>query len=430
MAVKDIIMVRQKELRCLHVIHKVLGGEITQRVAAEKLSMSERQVRRIAQRIRREGDAGIAHRSRGRHSNRKKAPKLKERIIALYREKYQGFGPTLAAEKLLELDEIEISDETLRLWLIEAGLWESRRSRRKHRQWRERKAHWGEMLQMDGSHHDWFEGRGPKCVLMAYIDDATGRVFCRFYGYEGTIPAMDSFRQYIRKYGLPLSVYLDKHTTYKSWAKLTEEDVMAGREEPLSQFQRAFGELGVQVIHAHSPQAKGRVERLFGTLQDRLVKEMRLRGIKSIEEANEFLKEYLPVYNRRFAVEPRQKGNLHRPLTKGTDLDRILCLKTQRTVRNDNTVAHEGRLYQLEETRAGKKVQIEQRIKGTMRISYQGRFIKYREITERPVRQQKPGRKVHRPTPPVPSPDHPWRESINHLFERQKLRKRLRKAAA
>lgn len=267
MAERDIVMIRQKELRYLHVIHKVLEGEITQGKAAELISLSERQVRRIVQRIREEGDAGIAHRSRGRHSNRKRPQKLKERIIALYQEKYEGFGPTLAAEKLLELDEIEISDETLRLWLIEAGLWEGRRTRKKHRQWRERKAHWGEMLQMDGSHHDWFEGRGPKCVLMAYIDDATGRVFGRFYEYEGTIPAMDSFRRYIRKYGLPMSVYLDKHSTYKSWAKLTDEDIMAGREEPLSQFQRALQELGVQVIHAHSPQAKGRVERLFGTLQ-------------------------------------------------------------------------------------------------------------------------------------------------------------------
>lgn len=266
MAGKDIIMVRQKELRCLHVIHKVLEGEITQGKAAELVSLSERQIRRIVKRIRTEGDSGIQHRLRGGQSNRKKPKKLRERVIALYRQKYKGFGPTLATEKILENEGIEISDETLRVWLIEEGHWQERRTRRTHRQWRPRKEHCGEMVQMDGSHHDWFEGRRPKCVLMAYIDDATGQVFGRFYEYEGTIPAMDSFKRYIRKYGLPLSVYLDKHTTYKSWARLTDEDIMAGREEPLSQFQRALEELGVKVIHAHSPQAKGRVERLFGTL--------------------------------------------------------------------------------------------------------------------------------------------------------------------
>lgn len=430
MAGRDIIMARQKELRCLHVIHKVLEGEITQGTAAELLSMSERQIRRIVKRIREEGDRGIQHRSRGRQSNRKKPQKLRQRIIALYRQKYQGFGPTLAAEKMLEHEGIELSDETLRLWLMETGDWQKKRSRKKHRQWRARKEHCGEMLQMDGSHHDWFEGRGPQCVLMAYIDDATGRVYCRFYGYEGTLPAMDSFRRYIRKYGLPMSVYLDKHTTYKSWARLTDEDIMAGREEPLSQFQRALGELGVQVIHAHSPQAKGRVERLFGTLQDRLVKEMRLRGIKSIEEANELLREYLPVYNRRFEVEPREKANLHRRLTKGTDLDRVLCIKTQRTLRNDNTIAFNGKLYQIEQTTKVKNVQIEQRVDGSMRISSQGEYVKYREIREMPQRKHKAVRKVRKNALTVPSPDHPWRDSNKRMFERQKLRKRPQKAAA
>jgi len=430
MAGKDIIMVRQKELRCLHVIHKVLEGEITQEEAAELVCLSERQIRRIVRRIREEGDTGIAHRSRGRESNRKKPKKLRERIIVLYQEKYSGFGPTLAAEKLSELDGIEVSDETLRLWLLDAGIWEEKRRRKKHRQWRERKHHMGEMLQMDGSPHDWFEGRGPKCVLMAYIDDATGKVFCRFYEYEGTIPAMDSFRRYIRKYGLPLSVYLDKHTTYKSWAKLTDEEIMAGREEPLSQFQRALQELGVQVIHAHSPQAKGRVERLFGTLQDRLVKEMRLRGIKSIDEANEFLKDYLPVYNKRFEVEPAREVNLHRRLTKGVNLDRILCIKTQRTLRNDNTVAHEGKLYQVEEAIKGEKVIIEQRIDGSMKITYKGEVLRYREITQRPLRQQKPASKIRRHKSSVLAADHPYRKTQERLFKKRELRKQMQRTAA
>lgn len=430
MAGKDIIMIRQKELRRLHIMHKVIEGEITQEKAAELAGLSERQVRRVVKRIRQEGDEGIAHRARGRESGRKTPRKVKERIVSLYRQQYEGFGPTLTAEKLSERDGIQVSKETVRTFLLETGDWQKVRSRKKHRQWRQRKHHAGEMLQMDGSHHDWFEGRGPKCVLMAYIDDATGRVYCRFYEYEGTIPAMDSFRRYLRKYGLPLSVYLDKHTTYKSWARLTDEDIMAGREEPLSQFQRTLEELGVKVIHAHSPQAKGRIERLFKTLQDRLVKEMRLRGIKSIGEANEFLKQYLPQYNRRFEVEPASRVNLHRPLAKGINLDRILCIKTQRTLKNDNTIALNGKLYQIEETTKAKKVQIEQRIDGSLRISYQGEFVKYREITERPERKYKTVRKGKKSMPPVPSENHPWRKSMDQMFERQKLRKRLQKAAA
>jgi len=176
---------------------------------------------------------------------------------------------------------------------------------------------------MDGSHHDWFEGRGAGCVFMGYIDDARGEVFGRFYPYEGTIPAMDSFKRYIKKNGLPMSVYLDKHTTYKSTAKPTIQDEL-NNTQPLSEFERALKELGVEVIHANSPQAKGRIERLFGTLQDRVVKEMRLRGIRTIEEANCFLEEYLPLYNSRFAVCPKGKDNLHRPVGRGLELDGIL----------------------------------------------------------------------------------------------------------
>ena len=409
MAERGIIMMRQKELRYLHVIHKVLEGEITQGKAAELVSLSERQIRRIVKRIREQGDEAIAHRARGRQSNRKKSEKLRERIIVLYRNKYKGFGPTLASEKMLELDGLHISDETLRLWLIDEGEWQGRRASRKHRQWRPRKEHYGEMLQMDGSHHDWFEGRGPKCVLVAYIDDATGRVFGRFYEYEGTIPAMDSFKQYIRRYGLPLSVYLDKHPTYKSWAKLTDEDIMAGRQEPLSQFERALGELGVQVIHANSPQAKGRVERLFRTLQDRLIKEMRLHGIGTITEANKFLKYYLPVYNKKFARKPQKGENLHRVIQKGVHLDKMLCIKTERTIRNDNTIAHNKELYQIEENIKTEKVIVEDRINGRMVVTHKGNTLKFRKISERPEKEVK----VHlldfrKRRCPVPA-SHPWK---------------------
>src|SRR5208283_4281202 len=197
MAGKDILKMSRKEARRLYVIRKVLEGDIKQVDAAGMLSMSTRQIRRLVERLHDEGDEGIVHKLRGKASNRKTAFKVKDKIIRLYRKKYEGFGPTLAAEKFHELDGIAVSDETLRLWLIESGDWKKARTRICHRRWRERKAHHGEMVQIDGSHHDWFEGRGPKCVLMGYIDDATGTVSGRFYDYEGTMPAMDSFKGYI-----------------------------------------------------------------------------------------------------------------------------------------------------------------------------------------------------------------------------------------
>jgi hypothetical protein len=211
------------------------------------------------------------------------------------------------AEKLLELERIEVSKETVRTWLIDAGQWKKGRKVRTHRQWRERKICFGEMLQLDGSHHDWFEGRRPKCVLMAYIDDATSKVYGRFYEHEGTIPAMDSFKRYIRKYGIPMSLYMDKHTTYTSTAEPSIEDQINGTM-PLSEFGRALTELAVKIIHAHSPQAKGRIERLFKTLQDRLLKELTIRGINTIDEANRYLDTYLSAHNKRFAPQSEGAG--------------------------------------------------------------------------------------------------------------------------
>jgi transposase len=246
MAGKGIIMATQEELKRLHVIEKVREGGLRQVKAAELLSLSSRHIRRMVKRVQKEGPRGIVHRSRGRPSNRKLPDQLKEKVIELYRRSYKDFGPTLACEKLLERDGVSISDETLRGWLIGSGDWKRVRKRRKHRQWRERKGHPGEMVQMDGSHHAWFEDRGEPCVLMGYIDDAKGDAFGRFYDHEGTMPAMDSFKRYIRKYGLPLKVYLDGHSTYKSTAKPTIQDELEG-VEPLSEFERALKELHVEV---------------------------------------------------------------------------------------------------------------------------------------------------------------------------------------
>jgi transposase len=430
MAERDIIMLKQKELKQLHVIHKVLEGSLTQKQAAEVVSLSERQIRRIKKRIEAEGDKGIQHRSRGRESARKLPEKLVARVVQLYQEKYHGFGPTLMSEKLLELEGIEVSKETVRTWLMEAGEWQKGRKVRTHRQWRERKDCLGEMLQMDGSHHDWFEGRRPKCVLMAYIDDATNKVYGRFCEYEGTIPAMDSFKRYIRKHGIPMSLYMDKHTTYKSTAEPSIEDEINGTQ-PLSEFGRALMELAVKIIHAHSPQAKGRIERLFKTLQDRLVKEMTLRGINTIEEANKYLDSYLSGHNKRFAVKAKKQDDLHRNIPKGLNLDKILCIRTIRTLRNDFTIAHDGKLYQIQEPIKTKKVLVEERTDGKMLITYNDVRLKFMEITTRPEKQQKLKKATRHRKGHTPSADHPWRKSNNQLFnKRQSQRERPMKAVA
>jgi hypothetical protein len=422
MAREDILMVRQKELKRLHVIERVLEKGIRQVEAAEILGLSSRQIRRIVRRVRIEGDRGVIHKSRGQPCKRRIPNTIRDKIIGLYRSQYSDFGPTLASEKLQERDHLSVSDETLRLWLLASGDWKKRRKTRGHHRWRERKHHFGEMVQMDGSHHDWFEGRGPGCVLMGYIDDATGKVFGKFYEYEGTIPAMDSFKRYIGKYGLPMRVYLDRHTTYKSNAKVTMEDVL-NEEVPLSEFERALKELGVEVIHAHSPQAKGRVERLFGTLQDRLIKEMRLKGIRTIQEGNEFLKQYLPLYNRRFSVPSRERENLHRSLPKGFNLDAILCIKTERTLRNDFTVAHNTKLYQIEDRIRASKIIVHEHINGSLRMIYRNQPLRFTEITTRPIkRKQKVTVRERITRPPIPSPNHPWRgfKFGSHRYERVK----------
>jgi len=412
MAGKDIIMATQEELRSLHVVRKAIDKVITQKEAADTIDLSERQVRRKVKRIRQEGEKGAIHRSRGRPSNRAKPDKIKNKVLTLFKNKYPDFGPTLASEKLFERDKIKINDETLRLWLIEESIPYKKRKKRPHRQWRERKHRFGQMIQMDGSDHDWLEGRAPECVFMGYIDDATGNPFGRFYEYEGTIPAMDSFKRYITKYGIPLSLYLDKHTTYKSTKKLTIEDELNNREA-LSQFERALEELSVEVIHANSPQAKGRIERLFNTFQDRLIKELRLAKAKTINEANKVLERFLPNYAKKFSIKALYSDDLHRPIPKGIDLDEILCIKTEHVLRKDFTIVHDKKRYQIKDNITAKKVMVEERIDGSMIIRYKGNMLKFKEITERPQKQHEPKiRKVY-----IPPMDHPFKRSMYKRYQ-------------
>ncbi len=388
MASEDIIMLRQKDLVRLHVVQKILNKELKHKEASDILSLSERQIRRIVSRIKSEGDRGIVHKSRGKPSSRRIAPGLKSKIVECYRTKYSDFGPTFASEKLFERDNLKVNHETLRKWLIGTGDWKKVRKSRSHRQWRERKHHFGEMTQMDGSHHDWFEQRGPKCVFMGYIDDATGNTFGRFYPYEGTFPAMDSFKRYIKKYGIPVSLYLDKHSTYKSTAKPSIDEILRDTK-PLSEFERAMKEFGVKVIHADSPQAKGRVERLFRTLQDRLIKEMRLEQISTIDDANKFLARYLSVHNKKFVVKPAKQSDLHREIPKSTNLDRILCRKTQRVLKNDMTVQYNNKLYQIKDKVNARKIVIEERMSGRKIITYNNKVLKFKEVVLRANNQEK-----------------------------------------
>jgi hypothetical protein len=406
---KDIVVMSRRELKKIKVIQEAIKKHITQLKAGEVLGLSDRQIRRIIRRVRKEGDGGIAHRSRGRRSHYAISRRIKARILKLCGEKYRDFSPTFASEKLEELEGIRVSRETLRKWFIEGEIPYATRKMRPHREWRERKHCCGEMVQVDGSDHDWFEGRGERCVLMGYIDDATGRVFARFYPYEGTMPALDSTRRYIDRHGIPMSIYLDKHQTYRSNREPTIEEEL-GNIRPLTEYARSVEELGIKVIHAHSPQAKGRVERAFRTFQDRLVKEMRLRGISTIEEANRFLEEYLPRYNKRFTVAPREAADLHRPVPAGINLDRVFSIKTERALRNDFTVAHDRKLYQIKDKVRAKKLTVEERLDGSLVITHKNRELKFEEIVTRPERTRKSSdhsprhRRVH-----IPPADHPWR---------------------
>lgn len=410
------IIMSQKESDRLHIIRQAIDKAITQDRAAEILGLTERQVRRIAGSIRREGSAGVCHKSRGKRSHNRIADKIKDKATLLCRDTYKEFGPTQASEKLLKLHKIKVSDETLRGWFQEENIPYKGRKKRPHRQWRPRKDYRGEMVQMDGSHHDWFEGRGPRCVLMGYVDDATGTVYARFYEYEGTLPAMDGFKRYIRIYGLPQSVYLDRHSTYKVTAKQTIEEEL-NDIQPMSHFEKSLATLVVEVIHAYSPQAKGRVERLFGTFQDRVVKEMRLAGVTTIGEGNAFLDVYLPEFNRMFAKEAAQKADFHRPVVNKRALDTILSIKTDRSLRNDFTIAHNKKLYQIKSNIRARKLTVEERTDGSMRITHNGQQLKYQEILARPVRTEKSAEKPRPRSVWTPSESHPWKSPAKAMLK-------------
>lgn len=402
----------QKERRRLSVMEEVKAGRLSLVKAAEVMRVSYRQAKRIWRRYGKAGDAGLVHRSRGRPSSRRKSARVRERVLARYVQRYPDFGPTLAAEKL-SCEGLQVDHETLRRWLLKAGRWTLRRRRQQHRQWRERKACFGDMVQMDGSHHDWFEGRAERAVLMVMIDDATSKTYAQFFAQETTRASFDMVEQWGRRYGMPQSVYVDRDSIYRCERMTTVEEQLAGKE-PQTQFGRAMGQLGVKVILANSPQAKGRVERRNAVFQDRLVKELRLAGISDLQQANEFLRRrFLPELNRRFTVKPASDADVHRPLPP--QLDMILSWERQRVVQRDWTVACEGRWYQIKKEHqalslAGRKVTVRERRSGKIELAFKGQVLRSKALPGRPVRPKAEPQRVGRIRLTKPATSHPWRE--------------------
>lgn len=415
---KDIIIMSKKELARLPIIHKAMENRLPQKEAAILLDLSVRQVRRLVAKVRSKGDPAIAHGNRGRKSPRKIDPQREAAIMAIVEKRYPDFGPTFAAEKLLECEKIEISREKLRQLMIAHNLdYPGRKMKKSIHQWRERKHYRGEMIQMDGSHHDWLEGRGPRLVLMGYIDDASGEVFGRFYDHEGTFPAMDSFRRYLALYGLPFSFYVDRHSTYKTTRQPNLDEDLKG-EFAKTQFARLLNELGVKIIFARSPQAKGRIERAFETLQDRLVKELRLARISTLEQANAFLESYLPKHNARFAVRPLKKTNMHKPVPKHLCLDEIFCLKEYRTIGNGFTFQWRNRTFLIKApsfTMKKQRVCVMENFKGSLTLKLKDKYLSFAEVTREDLqaiaRDQKAAQLLIKKSRAYYSPpkDHPWR---------------------
>jgi hypothetical protein len=373
----DRIAMSQKERDALKILHGVLRGERSQAEAARLLDLSTRQVRRLQRKLQAHGDAALVHGLRGQPSNHQADAALRQAVLDAYRRRYADFGPTFASEKLAG-EGLAVCPQTLRRWLLAAGLWQPKRRREQHRSRRPRRACFGELVQMDASIHDWLEGRGEEVVLVSMIDDATSRTLARFYPTATTEAHLDLLGRWLRRFGRPLELYTDRHSIFEP------QDKGKALPDAETQFGRALRELGIGLVRAHSPQAKGRVERSFGTAQDRWVKELRLAGVATCAQANALLERLLPAHNRRFTRAARHAGDAHRPLGPGHDLAAILSIQEQRVVANDYTVRFRNRFYQLLKPiypgQRGGTVVIELRLDGQMAIRFGSRYLKYREV--------------------------------------------------
>jgi transposase len=418
------LLMSMSERRRLAVFAQVASKQISVAKAGRVLGIGERQARRIWKRYQAQGDAGLVHGLRGRPSNASD-PDRRGRVLARYRQRYLEFGAAHAAEHL-ERDKLPVGRSTLWYWLDQEELVVKRRRAAQHRTRRERRACVGELVQMDGSTHDWFNGRGGACVLFVMIDDATGKTFCRFYASEDTRAAFDLFGRYVKKHGLPQGLYVDKDSIYRVNDPVAREAGALAGKMPLTQFGRAMKELEVQIICAGSPQAKGRVERMNGTLQDRLVKELTLQKIGTIAAANAFLdKTFLRQFNAVFTQIPAGGANLHRPVPPGVFLAKVLCVIEERTVGLDWCVNYCGRILQIHKRHerlalARRRVEVTEGTADTLELRYRGQTLQWHELAARPVRV--PVQEIKTSIQP------PWRPGANHPWNRQA--RQVRSAAA
>ncbi len=426
---QQLISMTQKELLRYDTIQNLINGHINGTEAAKQIGLTIRQVKNIKARVIKKGVNGVIHKNRGRESNRKIPEETINKVKRIVKKKYYDFGPRFASEKLRENHQIEISDETLRHLMVKWGLRKIKpRKQSKMRFWRPRKDSYGEMQQFDGSYHHWLEDRTEELCLLLSIDDATGKITHAMFDYNESVMAVFKFwKGYLKKNGVPLSVYLDKFSTYKINHKNAVDN-----HELKTQFERAMKQAGIKPITAHSPEAKGRVERVFGTLQDRLLKEMRLAGISTINDANKFLEHYIPKFNAQFAVIPHGNTNLHRKINKQLKekLSQIFSRQSQRKINNDYTVMFETKYFQLtkeQPTTVYKKdaVIIEEHLNGSIKINLKDHYLNYTVLPEKPkkiIDVKLPAitqRKQSNWKPPV---DHPWRRSfIKNIQQKQTI---------
>ena len=412
------ITMSQNEIKKYDIIKKLINKELNGSEAAGLLNLTVRHIRRLKVKVNRDGIKGLIHGNRGQPGNRSLPDKEKKKIIDLLKKHYHDFGPLLASEKLEERHQIKRDKGTIRSLMIAEGLWKPKRKKEEqHREWRQRKASCGEMIQYDGSYEYWFEHRNEKCCLLASIDDANSEVWAKFDDHEGVEPTFSYWRGYIERFGKPYSIYVDKFSTYSMNHKLAKEN-----PDTLTQFERAMKELNIDIIHAHSPEAKGRVEKLFKTLQDRLIKELRLNGISAIKEANEFLeKVFLPKFNAKFMVEARSRANLHKKLNEQekNKLDSIFSRQYERVVKNDFTVSHKKSYYQLEKIQPvtickQDAVTVEERRDGSIHFRLRGKYLNYRLLPEKPskINSDKSSLEwvIPKSTAHIPPVNHPWRQ--------------------
>ena len=385
---KEIISMSIKETERIKVMDNLIGKRIKQKHAAKQLVISVRQVQRMLKRYKREGVAGLTHKSRGRSSNRAFSTDQKERITSLIKKDYSDFGPTFASEKLFDRNGIAVSKETVRKLMIEKRLWEAHiRRKGEIHTYRERRSCVGELIQLDGSPHAWFEKRSDPCTLLAFIDDATSRIMDgEFAEYEGTFTLFSATEHYLKIHGKPVGLYVDKHSTYKINRQATIEEELKDLQ-PQSQFARAMIDINIELILANSSEAKGRVERLFETLQDRLVKEMRLEGISTMAEGTRYFREvYIPRHNAKFAIAPKDSVNVHRVLLPSDDLARIFTVQSLRHISKVLVVQYKNTRYQLDVTGAhnyllkNQEILVEENRDGILVFRHKNKNIPYKII--------------------------------------------------